>query len=284
MEKILSLLDTIDSEVLFRLYIPKDHFQERQISSFLKLFEDYMQNVAKCSFWIDQIKSQHGIMFVFKSTNKMTQESIDNSVSRFNKFLALAQNDLEDARKILLKAKIAPIDAEYLLTRYIRDYNRIQLDVRHDLEARTLALKQRLENELFDAVTFKPSAKELPSTQTNFLSNTQNLGTININFFTQSIFDNSVAQNILEETFNGDISYGIEEKQIIDLFEKYAEGLEAVSLKSELNILKDKTMNSNERQTAWKKIQTFLTKVAPIIGDKLIDLLFEYLRKAYLPI
>jgi hypothetical protein len=120
----------------------------------------------------------------------------------------------------------------------------------------------------------------LPLTQTihpnAFLSLPNNSGSISINVFNPTVYNNPVAESII----NGDIHYTSEDKQLIDLFQRYAEGLEPIRLKSELEQLKDTSSPETVRKTAKQKIVGFLwNKVAPAISQSALSVLTAYLQK-----
>ncbi len=106
-----------------------------------------------------------------------------------------------------------------------------------------------------------------------------NFGSISVNLQNPSFYINSGEQQIFEQIFNGDIHYTSEDKQLIDLFEKHAERLESVLLKSDLDQLKDTSSSEAERKTAKQKIVSFLSRVAPAIGQSALTVLTAYLEK-----
>lgn len=282
-EKTLNVLDAIDPQFQFRIYVPKGNYKEGLINNFLKLFEDYMQTVAKTPIMIDRINSEHGTMFIFKSNIRISQEKLENSIERFSYFLDMTQNDIKAARDLLNKAQIDPIDAEQIITKHIRDYNRIKLDIRHQFEERSLALRHRLENEVLDINDRTISTIESDLDNKIMLNPRDILSTANYNFFVQPVSENNIVQNYYGEVLNGDITYSIEDHKIIGLIDKYAIGIEAPLLKSEYDILKDKSIPKDKRQIAWEKIKGFLVKVTPIIGEKLLGFAIEFITRKYLP-
>jgi hypothetical protein len=80
--------------------------------------------------------------------------------------------------------------------------------------------------------------------------------------------------------FTLDITYNTQDNQLIELFERYAEGLEALVLKTSLDQLKDKTVPGEERQTARQKVESFLYKILPTVGEKVIEALINYVTKS----
>ncbi len=280
-------LDETDKGIVFHLYVPNGRYQEDQLASFLRLFVSYLQRVEKLQFFIDTRRTLHGQVYEFKSKNTtMNLTDMEGAFSRFGDFISLCQNDYKQAEAILVNMGINSREASNLITKYIKDYQRLMLDTRHELEQKTfefeqnrLALRQRLESTAFELA----NGGDLSLTDTThpsaFLSLVNNFGSISVNLQNPSFYINSGEQQIFEQIFNGDIHYTSEDKQLIDLFEKHAERLESVLLKSDLDQLKDTSSSEAERKTAKQKIVSFLSRVAPAIGQSALTVLTAYLEK-----
>jgi hypothetical protein len=281
-EKILEVLNTINPIFIFRIYVPNGHYKEGLITDFLKLFEDYMRNVLKTSFMVDQSKSEHATVFIFKSDKKISQGALEISFEKFYSFLNIEQNEIQTMKDDINKAEISQNDAERLKSKYIAAYDRMLLDFRHEYERRRLILKQKLDTEIFDALPMNQSNQGTENNQNLFDLLPQNKEIININFYNQPVFDNQTHQHIYEEVFYGGIKNDLDDNHILQLIEKYSKGIEAVSLASEYNILKEKSQPPDRRKIAWDKIKNFLSKVTPIISEKAIEFAFEIVKRKYL--
>ncbi len=164
-----------------------------------------------------------------------------------------------------------------MISKYLRDYKRLKIDIRHEYEQKTLALKQRLENDIYENELAKPLAElSIPIQPSALLSIPHNTGTINVSFSNQS---NQLIQQKIDQIVNGDITYNAEDSQLVALFEKYAEHLESIRLKSALDELKDNSSPRENRQTARQKIAEFLYKIAPMVGESVIKVLITYIEQ-----
>jgi len=142
-----------------------------------------------------------------------------------------------------------------------------------------LDLRQRLESEAFE-VTHDTSLAIPQSVQPiTLLALPHNPDPISFTISNSSVIINPGIQSYVEQAIYGDIHYNTEDKELLHLFERYAERLESVVLRSELEQLKDTSSSEAERKTAKQKIAGFLSKVAPAIGQSALTVLTAYLEK-----
>lgn len=274
-------LDEIEGGIFFRLYVPNGRLQAEQLASFLRLLESYLQRVEQISFSYDQRHTEHGTIYEFKSQNQVVDiGSLDNALARFEDFMNLVESDTRKATQLLESMNVSSTEAIQLITRYARDYRRLRMDIRHEFESKMLALRQRLEGEALDLshLDFLPATQ--PLQPSNLLSIPFNTGPVTINVTSSSIRDSQVISTELAQIIQGDITYNAEDSQLIAFFEKYADRLEAITLRTALDQLKDKTVPEEERQTAKQKILGFLYKILPKVGETALKVLLEYLVKA----
>jgi len=258
-------LDTLENGILLRLYVPNKQYQEEQLAGFLRLLENYLQNVEKLSFSVDVRKTEHGHIYEFKSKNDIqSANDLNEALTRFEAFMDLCQSDTDRARQILENTSLSQSDVEYILSKYIREYKRLKMDIRHEYEQKILALEQRLESDILEGEIVNAEELVPPDNPSALISLPNNLGSVNLT---------------IGQIFYGDINYTPEDRRLIELFEKYAEKLETVSLKSSLDELKDESSQKEKRQTGKQKIAGFLYKIAPMIGESLVKVLVEYLEK-----
>ena len=258
-------LDRFENGVLLRLYVPHKQYQEDQLDSFLRLLENYLQNIEKISFSVDVRKTEQGHVYEFKSKNDIQSVTDFNEAAiRFEAFMELCQNDSDQARAILRNTSISQSDFEYIISKYVREYKRLKLDIKHEYEQKTLALKHHLESDILEGELGNVDEIIKPTTPIALLSLSNNIGAVNVS---------------IGQIFYGDIIYSAEDRQLIELFEKHADRLEAISLKSSLDELKDTSSQKEKRQTAKQKIAGFLYKIATIVGESVVKGLAEYLEK-----
>ncbi len=273
-------LDELDRGVIFHLYVPNGRYQEDQLASFLRLFESYLQRVEKLQFFIDTRRTLHGQIYEFKSKNTIINSSeIEVAFSRFESFMSLCQNDQKKAEALLLRTGMNPSEASRLMTKYVKDYQRLLLDIEHERERKMLDLRQRLESEAFELTHDTSLAVPQSAQPTALLSLPNNLDPISFTISNSSVIINPGIQSYVEQAIYGDIHYATEDRELLHLFERYAERLESIRLRSDLEQLKDTSSSEAERKTAKQKIAGFLSKVAPAIGQSALTVLTAYLEK-----
>jgi len=121
--------------------VPNGRYQAEQLESFLRLFENYLQQVEKVDLFIDLNKTRHGQIYVFKSKSNIS--SIDDmqiAISRFESFMNLCQNDSKRAEAILISNGLSSKDASHLISKYTKQYQRLELDIRHEFELASLKI------------------------------------------------------------------------------------------------------------------------------------------------
>ncbi len=278
--RIQQFLDDAEGGVFLRLYVPNGRYQAEQLDGFLSLFESYLQSIEKLPFGIDVRRTKHGLTYVFKSKEQVaTLDDLSDAVTRFESFMALCQNDPSQANDVLARMEMNSSTATALVAKYAKKYQRLQLDIKHEHEQKPLVLKQQLESESFELFVGSGVNALVDVSPSNLLTSPFNIGNtaaVATRSTMQSIHDtNAVVQKII----NGDITYTSEDRIIIDLLKRHAEGLEAVSLKSELEQLKDESTPEDVRLTAKQKVAGFLNRIAPTVGESIVKGSLEYLQK-----
>lgn len=273
-------LDGIDKGVFFHLYVPNGRYQEDQLASFFRLFESYMQRVENLQFVIETRRTLHAQIYEFKSKNMIINSSeMEVGFSRFESFMSLCQNDQKQAEALLLRAGVNPSEASRLMTKYFKEYQRLLLDIEHERERKMLDLRQKLESEAFELTNDTSLVVSKSVQPTALLSLPHNLDPFSIAISNSSVVINPGIQSYIEQAIYGDIHYTTEDKELLHFFDRYAERLEAIRLRSDLEQFKDPSSSEVERKTAKQKIAGFLSKVAPAIGQSALTVLTAYLEK-----
>lgn len=282
--RIQEFLEEIDSGVFLRLYVPKGRYQSEQLDRFLKLFEEYLVQVEKHKFSIDSKKTENGTTYVFKGEKGISSdEEFDILLDKFDNFMKVCQNDPTKAESILKNIGISPTDTSFIISKYVKNYRRLVMDARHEFERKKLILSQTLENEIFEQTANSISIIQPSSPNPSLMTMIGNSGPITINIEHLSLKNRSKVQSQIGQIFNGDIEYTSNDLKLLELFERYAEHLHSIELKSALELLKDDSMSEEIKKTAKQRILSFLIKTAKKIGDRAIDFsikaLVTYLEK-----
>jgi hypothetical protein len=271
--RILETLDDIDLGVLLRVYVPHGRYQAEQFEEFLNLFQRYFREVEQREFAIDAHRTQHGTTYVFKArTGAVRVDQLREAMQRFDGFMAIAQSDPSRAEELLRQAGLQPSDAQVLVAKYSREYQRLLLDARHELETRKLLLGQQLESEILEAeyVRAVPAVEE--SKPSSLFSIVGNSGPVTINFPASQFNVGSSSGVIADQIVAGDITYTSQDKEILSLIDRVAGDVEALALKSELERLKDETTPPEQRKTGVQKLKSFLYRAGRHLGGKATDI------------
>lgn len=210
----------------------------------------------------------------------MNATNMEVAFARFEQFMSLCQNDLKQAEALLLKTGMNPSEASRLLTKYGKEYQRLLLDIEHERERKVLDLRQRLESETLElahGMSLSVNTSIQPSALLSLSPHAEAISSIMVS--NSTVIINPGLQSYVEQAIYGDIHYTTEDKELLELFMKYAQGLEVARLRSDLEQLKDTSLSDVERKTAKQKIMGFLGKVAPAIRQSALTVLTAYVEK-----
>lgn len=267
-------LDEIDSGMFLRLYVPNGRYQAEQFDRLLGMFESYLRNVEKRSFFIETRKTTHGVVYVFKSKDELAViRELDEAMTRFEDFMRMCQNDTAQAERALTAMGVAQHEANQLVTKYRVNYQRITVDIMRERETKLVSLKYELQSDILELV----NNQVISSSQ--IVNPSSMLSIINPASVIINIADNKIAQSIIEQQINGDVHYNEHDKELIKLFFEHNERLEATRLKSELDQLKDENTPRETKLTARQRIVNFLARLGEIASEGAVKILVAYLEK-----
>lgn len=284
------LRDDIDKGVFLKLYISNNRYQAEQLADFLRMFEDYLRKVEHKTFTIDEQKTKHGIIYLFRTEQSvdLSLQDLENAFENADLFFQLCVSNPTDATKIVSTSGIGENEARRLVSKYAKDYQRMKLDAKHEWEGKRLLLKQRFESDLLEAhrkEDLLPAVFEMDQLKPFLTVNHPGPVTINIPSF--SIQQNINRQDNIGQVIYGDVSFTNEDRRIFEIIEEHAETAEKTQLKSELLILKDDSSPSSLREVAKQRLIAFLHKATATLEQGVIDvgvkLLIAYLTKLILP-
>lgn len=260
-------LTDLDGGVFLRLFVPSDRLQSEQLKSLLGVLERYLRQVEGRSFSIDSRKSEKGVAYIFRSTSGSDSlQTLDEAFARFDDFMKLCGDDAAKAESLLKNKGLPAEEASFAVEKYAREYRRLILDTKHEFERKTLVLRQRLEVEVTETgltPTLSWSQETLPSLVTAAATGAN----IVINIGTVSVVNADKVHTQVEQLINGSVTYNSDDKHLMELFTLYADRLEALQCRSDLDQLKDKSAPEPTRQTAKQRLVGFLRKAAYKSGE-----------------
>ncbi|MEE4588057.1 MULTISPECIES: hypothetical protein [Streptomyces violaceusniger group] len=285
-----SFIDDYESNLLFRVYVPKGRLYAAEADRLLALFHDWLTQVGRHSVRQDGYSTAAGRVYEFFGDATLLPQEMSQQFNEFSNFLDLCASDPDAAEDELSNKGLARTSATDIVTRYGRSVRRINTDLRHERETRMLAIRHRLESELLDisegeyadsadldsfvnSLTPNPSAANTfgaisPTSAPPVTSGT----TINVN---QQIFQNlrgTVIQNV-----QGTVHLGPEAKELLQLIASHG-GTEAGDLESAVHELEDSDARQAERLGAKAKLGAFLMRLRDTVEAAGLATLQKYLE------
>ncbi len=113
----------------------------------------------------------------------------------------------------------------------------------------------------------------------NLISLANNSAPITVNISNFSVQQEAKVQSIIANELNGDIIFTLEDNHLVELFNSYANKIEALTLQTLLSQVKDSSAPEAERKLSAQKIKEFLYKISGPIGESALKILVAYLEK-----
>lgn len=279
-----NFIENIAEGLLFRIYVPKDRIWSNEFDKFITLFRDYASNIANEELKITQNRTDLGIICSLYSINKDISESeINDLYKEFTAFMDLCSSNPTEAQKLIDKLDISEPKKQSILKKYIKESQRLLLDIKQEREIKIISIKHRFQNELQEYELSKDVIEyienSVPSSEL-----TKHLTFGNQTIQNQTIIINpqiiSKVDGIVVNELNGHINFSPEEQELNKLIEKYTSSLsEATELLTSLYELKDNASSKEKKRGAWQKLYGFLGKVGDKVGDVGVALLTKYLEE-----
>lgn len=279
-----NFIENIAEGLLFRIYIPSERIWSNEFDKFINLFRDYASNVANKELKITQNKTDSGIVCSLYSVNKdLAENEINDLYREFTAFMDICATNPDEAESIVSKLDISIPQKQHILKKYIRESQRILLDIKHERELKILSIKHRLQNELqeFDLSSDLNNYIEKSISSSDFSSNFI-YGIQKVENQTIIIQPNIIdkVENVIISELNGNVNLNAEELEISKLIEKFSSNImEASELQTSLHELNDNGTTNDQKRSASQRIYSFLSKVADKVGDVGVALLSKYLEQ-----
>jgi hypothetical protein len=222
--------------------------------------------VENQNFSIDARKSEKGVTYIFKSDGNFGNlQALNDAFGRFDSFMKLCGDDPSQAESILKDKGLKEQNAVFLVERYSRDYRRLILDTKHEFERKSLILRQRLETDIVEVGT-SPTISWLNESLSSLISAAATGTNVAVNIGNISVVNSNKVHTEIEHLINGSISYNDNDRFLLKLFSCYADRLEALQCRSDLDQLKDSSTPEPARQNAKQRLVGFLRKSAQKVG------------------
>lgn len=276
-------IENISEGLIFKIYVPNDRIWSNEFDKFIILFRDYASSVANEELKIIQNRTDSGTICSLYSLNKnIEEERVNDLYKEFTSFMDLCSSNSNEAIEIINKLNIDQVNKEKIIKKYIKESQRLLLDIKQERELKLITIKHRLQNELQEAEITNELLNYIDNSIPNSESKNIFLGSQVIQ--NQNIFINSQiidkVDGIVCNELNGNINFKPEEQELLKLIEKYSENItNATELKTALYELKDSASSKESKRNGWQKIYGFLGKVGDKVGDVGVALLTKYIEQ-----
>jgi hypothetical protein len=288
-----AFLDEVDKNLIFRLYVPSGRLWAGEADRFLQLFQDYLTRVKRLEVRLDQKRTEHGVVYEFHGHPPAGQTNLEADFKEFSRLMTLFDADSEAAAKLLAQKGPNATEIARLISKFSKEAKRLQLDIKHEAEAKAVAIRHRLESELLD---IDPTPQEWEQIQVlvngavprpaNMLGGTLALGLatrpitaqpaqITYNIRPQFI---GTVNGVIAEEINGNQHFGPEHHQLMELISQYAGG-RSKELETAVYEIADKGVEKVGRLRAKQKLTAFLVELGKKTGDVAFGVLQGYIEK-----
>lgn len=295
-----SFITGAEEGLLFRIYIPAGRLWADETDRLIQLFRDYLTRVARLSVRFDQHRTTQGIVYeFFHAANKgeatVNDESLAIQFREFSQLLDLSVSDPAQAEALLRSKHVEPREVIPILTRYAKEAKRLQVDLKHEREQKVLAIQQRLESELVDALptdvdwgtisALVNSAVPPLSGVSSALSSDQRPlqltaatgSSVTVNLKPQIV---QAVNSVVAQEIEGDIHLTELDQKILQLIREHAADREP-ELTSAVHELADASAPKSDRLLAKQRLKAFLYQVGAKASEVGVGLLQAYLEKRF---
>lgn len=270
-------IDSHQSNLLFRFYVPSERMYAAQTVEGLSLFRDYLVRALGLRINETQRTTPTGTVYEFFGDGELSPQDVANKLPEFQRVMGLSITDPPSAEALLLELGVGGSDVSRLVITYGTRSRRILKDLRRERETKLLALRQQLEDELEEDLvpTIDPlilarivddivpaplgpaDALSTPTLREVLRNSTQ----LTINLNPQIIHK---VEGIAAHAFYGDQHIGVEAGQILELIKEHNGGS---ALTSAMHEIEDPDTSPEKRLSAGRRVQGFLG----LVGEKIVE-------------
>ena len=286
-----AFLDETDKNLIFRLYVPIGRLWSGEADRFLQLFQDYLVKVERLQVRLDQKRTEHGVVYEFHGQPPEGQRGLGPEFEEFSKLMVLFQADTEAASALIASKGGSPQEVLKIVSRYAKEARRLQLDIKHEAEAKAVSIRHRLESELMDADLSADEWARLPTLVSQAVPQITGpvggdallLGLpsaggpthVTYNFRPQFI---GTVHGVIAEEINGNQHFGPEHHQLLELVGQHG-GIQAKQLETAVYEIADEGVDKVDRLRAKQRLIAFLIEVGKKTGDVAFGVLQTYIEK-----
>ncbi len=286
-----SFLDDRERNLIFRLYVPKERLWSAEADRFLQLFQDYLSKVDSLAVRLDQKRTDHGVVYEFHGQLASDEPNLASEFRDFSDLMDLCASDVGAAASLLSSKSLDAKQVTAIVEKYAKEARRLQLDVKHEAESKSISIRHRLESELIDLApsaadwhainAFVESAvpqfgPKLPAPSHSMSSPTQTSRPPNVTYNIRPQFIQTV-NGIVAEEVHGNQHFAPELRQLLELIQTHVPA-NAKELETAVYEIADDSGKQVDRWKATQKVKAFLIEVGKKTGDVAFSVLQKYIE------
>jgi hypothetical protein len=288
-----SFLDDTERNLIFRLYVPNGKLWSEETDKFLQLFRDYLTKVDQLTVRLDQKRTDHGTIYEYHGQSPPGDRDLSGEFRDFSELMDLCASNVEAASAVLQSKGLNVGEITTIIKRYAKEARRLQLDIKHEAETKTISIRHRLESDLIELATTPEEWLAITSIIKNAIPHFSNtlpalsraLSGINelptpsppnvtYNFRPQFI---QAVNAVIAEEIHGSQHFAPEHEQLMELVRRHAPA-NARALEISVYEIADNSGKQVDRLKATQKVKDFLIEVGKKTGDVALSVLQKYIE------
>lgn len=284
-----SFLDDTERNLIFRLYFPSEKLWSDEADKFLRLFHNYLSKVNQLAVRLDQKRTAHGTIYEFHGQASSDERDLSEEFQDFSEFLDTCTSDVDAAAALISSESLDAREVTKIVKKYAKEARRLQLDIKHEAESKTISIRHRLESELIDfdltaedwknitsvvetvVPTFSTGTLPIPS---QILGSSQHAQHVTYNIQPQFI---ETVRGVVAQEVSGTQHFSLEHHQMLELIQSYAPENRR-DLEDAVYEIADESGKKTDKLKAGKKITAFLIEVGKKTGDIAFSILQKYIE------
>lgn len=254
----------MQNDVVFRRYILDGQEYADEFEELIFVFQEYVTKIRGIDISFEKNNTENGVIYSISSKDKkLVKNNFSSMVEDFMLFMSLCDKEEARARDIISSYDIDDEKKEQYLSLFKKKTRRILTDFRHEAERKVLECRQELEDAAQEGYPLDLSYYSNPLVKGLSPASRADYGTY-VNIWYPS------APVLL-----GENTYNEQDKQLIELINKYS--AENKELVDELDLLKVRSMDQKQKESAYSKLKQFLDRHAVDIGEIAFTVLMKYI-------
>ena len=139
-----------ETNLFLRIYIPSQRLYAEKSSKLLSLFREWLIAVRRYEVRESGYSTASGKVHEFFVQSVPGPPDLGEEQGGFSDFLTLCSKDRKSAADLLRKVGLDRASSSEIVEKFGREVRRLKIELRHEWERRTLAIRYELEEELMD--------------------------------------------------------------------------------------------------------------------------------------